>query len=81
MGEGTLPRLAGWILKLPNRAGKILVYALTAFFVFNAIVTVLALYRWTMRLESVPPANAFFAFIDRRFPDARMQRIFANMEF
>ncbi len=75
------PWLARLFLKIPNKVGKVVVYALLAFFVFDAVVTVLAIYRWTGRMNGVPAANAFFAFIDRRFPDARMRRIFANMQF
>ena len=75
------PRMAKWILKIPNRAGKILTWVLTAFFIFNAVVTCIAVDRWSARISGVPANDAFWQFIDARFTNERMQRIFANMSF
>ena len=73
--------MAKWILKLPNKSGKILTWVLAVFFVFNSIMTVSALVRWAQRLDGKAPQTVFGAFIDQRFPDDRMETIFANMEF
>lgn len=75
------PRMAKWILKIPNRAGKIATWLLTAFFIFNVLMSAVSMYRWSQRVEEVAPSNAFWEFIDERFPDERMERIYANMEF
>lgn len=75
------PRMARWILKIPNKVGKIITWIFTGFFIFNILMTCFALGRWMQRLENIEPANSFFVFIDERFPDERMERIFANMEF
>ena len=75
------PRMAQLILKIPNRFGKVLTWCLTAFFVFDCVVTLLTVFRWSQRVEGIAASNAFWAFLDSRFPDARMQRIFANMVF
>ena len=75
------PRMAKWILKIPNRIGKLLTWCLTAFLVVNAAVTCVAVARWSMRVQGEPAANSFWSFVDERFPDERMERIFANMEF
>ncbi len=75
------PLMAEWILKIPNKWGKILTWAVTAFFIFNAIVSAIAVFRWSQRIDLIEPANAFWAFIDTRFPDSRMERIYANMVF
>lgn len=75
------PRMAQWILKIPNRVGKLLTWLLTVFFIFDALMSCVSMYRWTRRLQGEPPANSFWEFIDERFPDERMERIFANMEF
>ena len=34
------PRMAKWILKIPNRAGKIITWVLVIFMVFNSVMTV-----------------------------------------
>ena len=75
------PRMAKWILKIPNKIGKPLTWALTAFLIFNAIVSCVTVYRWSERRQDVPPSNSFWEFVDERFPNQRMERIFANMSF
>ena len=75
------PMMAKLILKIPNRVGKILTWALTVFFVFDCVVTLLTVFRWSQRVDGIAASNAFWAFIDTRFPNSRMQRIFANMVF
>lgn len=75
------PLTAELVLKLPQGFGKAITWVLLAFFVFNAAVTVIALFRWSQRLDFIEPANAFWKFIDMRFPNERMSKIFANMVF
>ena len=75
------PRMAKWILKIPSKAGKPLTWALTAFMIVNVIVSCVTVARWASRREGEPPAGPFWEFVDRRFPNERMERIFANMSF
>jgi len=75
------PRMAKYILIIPNRIGKPLTWALTAFLVINALISCVAVGRWAMRVQGQPAASAIWEFVDRRFPNERMERIFANMEF
>lgn len=76
------PRLSVWILKIPNKVGKILVWILLVFMVLNCIVSALAVYRWSEREQGIAqPSNAIEAFMDRHFPNDRMWSIYANMDF
>ena len=75
------PRMAKWILKIPNKVGKPLTWALLAFMVFNSVMTLFTSLRWTARREGVPASNAFEVYLDEHYPDERMQKIFANAEF
>ena len=75
------PRMAKWILKIPNRWGRPLTWALTAFLILNALVSCVAVGRWAERVAGQHAANAFEEFIDQRFPDERLERIFPNMNF
>lgn len=75
------PRMAQWILKIPNTGGKILTLCLTVFFIFNSLVSLVAVGRWSERVEGLEPSNAVEEFFDERFPDERMERIYANMEW
>ncbi len=79
--KGIYPVTANLILCLPEKSGKALTWVLLAFFVCNAAVTVIAILRWSQRMDGILPANAFWEFVDLRFPDERMRRIFANMVF
>ena len=75
------PRMAKWILKIPNKVGKPLTWALLVFMVFNSVMTLFTSLRWSARRAGVPAGNAFEAYLDEHYPDERMQKIFANAEF
>lgn len=75
------PRMAKLILKIPNKIGKALTYFCTIFLAFNIIITCITTVRWTQRIDGIPATNSFIKFIDERFPNERMEDIFANMEF
>lgn len=75
------PRMAKWILKIPNKFGKIITWVIVVFFIFNATMTCISVYRWSERLKNIEPTNQFMEFIDERFPNERMEHVFANMEF
>lgn len=75
------PRISGLILKIPDKIGKIATWVLTIFFIFNSFVSAVSTYRWSQRVEGIEPSNAFFEWIDERFPDERMEKIYANMRF
>ncbi len=75
------PRMSKWILKLPNHAGKIITWVLIVFMVLNCAVSGIAVWRWSDRVKGIEASNRFEAFIDARFPDERMERVYANMSF
>lgn len=75
------PRMAKWILKLPNRFGKIATWCVAAFMVVNCVVSMVAVYRWSERVHEIPASGSFWEMVDERFPDERMERVYANMNF
>ena len=75
------PRMSRWILKIPNKLGKGLTWALLAFMIFNTVMSGLTVLRWTNRREGVPAANAFERYLDIHYPNERMEKIYANMIF
>ena len=75
------PLMAKLILKIPNKIGKVLTCIITIFFVFNIGVTSIALMRWTQRMDGISATNHFYEYIDERFSNERMEKIFANMKF
>ena len=75
------PRMSKWILKLPQKPGVIITWCLTIFMAVNCAVSGLAVLRWADRVHGVAPRNAYEVFMDRQFPDDRMEGIWANMDF
>lgn len=75
------PRIARWILKIPNKFGKIFTWVFLAFFIINGFMSMVSMIRWSQRTAGVAPSNVFWEVIDQRFPDERMERIYANMVF
>lgn len=75
------PWMAKLILKIPNRVGKTITWTVTVFLIINIAVSMTALFRWSQRQEMIAPSNPFWEFVDERFPDERMEQIYANMEF
>lgn len=78
------PRLSALIEKLPRRAGTVLLNCLIVFMVFNMIVSSLALSRYTQRhtpdsaAEDGGEISSLDVFLDERFPDERIERIYPN---
>lgn len=75
------PRMAEWILKIPNKIGIVVTWVMIVFFIFDGAVSYTAIYRWNQRINGIDAGNSFWEFVDERFPDERMQRIYANMVF
>ena len=75
------PRMAQLILKIPNKIGKILTIAVTVFLIFNSVVSLLAVDRWSERVAGQAPSNSLEELLDERFPNERMESIYANMDF
>ena len=58
-----------------------LTWVLAAFMACNTLLSAAAVDRWAERQEGVPAESGLSRLLDRRFPDERMERIYANMEF
>ncbi len=75
------PVLSRLVEKLPFRAGKILCNCMIVFMIINMILSSLALARYTERSTTpggAPAETAMEAFLDNRFPNERMERIYPN---
>ena len=73
------PRMASAIIHIPDRWGKILTWVILAFFVFDALVSLFAVMRWHARVAGTAVPGVFWNVFDLRFPDERMQKIYANL--
>lgn len=75
------PMMATWILKIPNKVGKPLTSLLLVFMIFNSFMSASVVYRWYGRIQNKPSTNIFETYIDNHYPDERMEKIYANLEF
>ena len=75
------PRMAKYILLIPQKAGKTLTWLLAIFLAVNVAVSGLAVARWSARQDGEAPRNAVESLLDARFTDERMEKIYANMVF
>lgn len=75
------PRVAKWILKLPNKHGRALTIALMVLLTIDCGITAAAVFRWSERVHGIAASNEMDTYLDEHFPDSRMEKVFANMEF
>ena len=73
------PRLSALIEKIPMKTGKIITNLFIVFMLFNMVISSLALARYTERHSDAPDqTGALNEFLDERFPDERIERIYPN---
>lgn len=73
------PRMSFWIEKIPQKVGIPLTGVLIAFMLVNMGLSALAVSRQAERREGTPPNSKIDRFLDRRFSDEVLHRIYPNM--
>ena len=77
--KGIYPLLSRLIERIPRRWGRAGTWVLLAFMAVNMVLSSLALARCTQRhLPDPGPTTVISQFLDARFPDQRMERIYPN---
>ena len=72
------PFMSVVIEKIPKDVGALMTWAFIIFFVFDCIMSASAALRMDERKIGEEPSNQFETFLDDRFDDERMQKIYAN---
>ncbi len=75
------PLLCRWIGAIPDRLGRPLTWVLAALMLVNITLTAAALARMDQRQQAVPAVTAVERFLDRIYPDQRLQRTFTNLTY
>ena len=75
------PLLSVLIMKIPNKIGRVLTWMLLVFFIFNIIASGFVMARWTERHNGKENTSSLSRYIDEKYPDERMERIFPNWKF
>lgn len=72
------PFLSNLIEKIPVKTGNILTIILIVFMVANIIISVTACLRQSERASGMAPSNKVELFLDKHYPDKRLNTIFQN---
>lgn len=75
------PVLSSWIEKITYRKGVIITWCFLVFMTLNMIVSGLALTRYSQRQNGIVAQNVVERYIDEKFPNERMERIYPNAKF
>ncbi len=75
------PLICRLIDRIPRRLNSVLVWILAIFMIFNSLVSAAAVARMTARRSGQPPHSQVEVFLDRQFPDERLQKIYPNMVY
>lgn len=73
------PGLSNVIEKIPPLPGKVITWVLVAFMVCNALLSSMAMARYTQRQEGMEAQNAVEEFLDMAYDDALVERVWPNM--
>ena len=73
------PRLSGVIEKIPPLGGKIVTWILVAFMICNALISGMAMARYTQRQEGIAASNVVEEFLDRTYQDELIEKVWPNM--
>ena len=74
--KGLYPVLSRWMAKIPQRAGKLAVWALLLFMAVNIGVSSLALACYSARAAGQPAVQSWQVYMDEHYGDEVMQRIY-----
>lgn len=74
------PYVSAIVERIPNNIGVPLTYALLLFMILNSLISALAVYRMSIR-RTKHETNVFWNYIDNKYPDEKMKKIYPNMQF
>ena len=72
------PILSNLIEKIPVKIGRILTVILVVFVIFDAVISIIACLRQSERAMGEEASNKFEVFLDKHYPDERLNKIFEN---
>lgn len=73
------PKMSSAIEKVPPLAGKIITWILVAFMICNALISAMAMLRYTERQDGIPADNVVEEFLDANYKDELIEKVWPNM--
>lgn len=74
------PKMSNGIEKVPPLIGKIVTWVLVIFMMCNALVSGMAMIRYTERQDDIQAENAIEEFMDVHYDDALIEKVWPNMK-
>ncbi len=79
--KGLYPLMCRGISRIPNRIGKPLTWVLLVFMIVNSAISGLAVARMSARQQGAAASSSIAEFLDRHYPDERLEKIYPNMVY
>lgn len=76
-----LPLIEKLDTKLEMKVVQSFTIVLMIFMTYDLTISALAADRQSERVENIPPSNRFEKYLDKRYPDEYMKKIFNNMKY
>jgi uncharacterized membrane protein len=73
------PKISYFVERFPVLQGKIITWVFVTFMICNALLSVVAMVRYTQRLEDIRAENAMEVFLDANYEDALIEKVWPNM--
>ena len=73
------PKMSDCIEKLPALQGKVITWILVAFMICNALISAMAMVRYTQRQDGIQADNTIEVFLDANYEDALIEKVWPNM--
>lgn len=73
------PKMSYFIEKLPALQGKLITWVLVAFMICNALISAMAMVRYTQRQDGIPAKTAVETFLDINYEDSLIEKVWPNM--
>lgn len=75
------PPLSKCIEKIPPVTGTVFAFAIAIFFICNSLVTAMVMVRTTDRKKNPVAKNVIESFIDEKYPESVVKKLWPNMDF
>lgn len=76
-----MPVCISWIQSVPKIPLLLMTFFMVVFFIFNFLISSMAVSRQLLRYEKIPADNYIASFLDNTYPYTRLQKIYPNMVF
>ncbi len=73
------PKMSNLIEKLPALQGKVITWILVLFMICNALISAMAMVRYTQRQDGIQAETAVEVFLDTKYEDELIEKVWPNM--